>query len=516
MGLEVQNEDSFFFWTFNPDALPDRQLSLLEARFAAWLKRKHGSLDAAFAVWKGQRVKRDAPAEGRISFRPLWNIAHEKTARDQDTAAFLLETQTAFYAETKRFLRELGYPGLVTASNWATASPEVLGPLERLSYTAGDFIDRHGYFGCAAKGKDSEWSIRDGHTYRDRSALRFEAEKAGEPRAFVHPVMDPQYDDLPSMVSETTFTRPNRYRSEAPLYYAAFGALQETDAVVHFALDGSTWSVKPRFFMQPWTLLSPAMMGQFPAAALIFRRGLVEPGRVLAEVRLGKAELAALQGTPLPQDASFDELRLKDVPAGTEVKPGQRLDPLVHYAGRTIVRFVDGPGGVRLEDLGSLIDRRRQTVTSSMGQLRLDYGKGVLAIDASRAQGLSGALSAAGEVELKDVRIASGLELGHIVLVALDGEPLASSRRILLQAMSEERPTGFETESAEGGAKRIRTIGRDPWTFRPLEGTVRLKRPDAAQLRVTRLDLNGHAAGEQGDAREIRLEPGTVYYVIRP
>ena len=81
------------------------------------------------------------------------------------------------------------------------------------------------------------------------------------------------------MISETTWNRPNRYRSEAPLFYAAYGALQDSDAIVHFALDSADWSVKPGFFMQPWTLMSPAMMGQFPAAALIYRKGLVEPGR---------------------------------------------------------------------------------------------------------------------------------------------------------------------------------------------------------------------------------------------
>ena len=47
--------------------------------------------------------------------------------------------------------------------------------------------------------------------------------------------MDPSYDNKPSMNSETTWNRPNRYRSEAPLYYAAYGALQDSDAIVHFA-----------------------------------------------------------------------------------------------------------------------------------------------------------------------------------------------------------------------------------------------------------------------------------------
>jgi len=43
------------------------------------------------------------------------------------------------------------------------------------------------------------------------------------------------------MISETTFCRPNRYRSEAPLYFATYGALQDTDCIVHFAFDGSRW-----------------------------------------------------------------------------------------------------------------------------------------------------------------------------------------------------------------------------------------------------------------------------------
>ncbi len=108
---------------------------------------------------------------------------NEKSPRDQDTAAFLLESQRSFYRETCQFLRDLGFKGVITASNWITASPEVFGPLEKLSYTPGDFIDRHGYFGCNIKGESAEWSIRDGHTYRDRSALRFDAEEAGKPQA---------------------------------------------------------------------------------------------------------------------------------------------------------------------------------------------------------------------------------------------------------------------------------------------------------------------------------------------
>ncbi len=161
--------------------------------------------------------------------------------------------------------------------------------------------------------------------------------------------MDPSYDGKPSMISETTWNRPNRYRPEAPLYFAAYGALQGDDAIVHFAFDGSDWSVKPGYFMQPWTLMTPAMMGQFPAAALIYRKGLVAEGDLLVDLNLSLKDLLDLKGTPMPQDAAFDELRARDVPRGTTLRPGNVIDPLVHYAGRTNVNFSDNGRSVDAE-----------------------------------------------------------------------------------------------------------------------------------------------------------------------
>ncbi len=513
--LEIQNEDSFFFWTFAEKNLPDEQWRILEKLFAAWLEKKHGSLEAALKSWKGEKADRDAPAEGRIGFLPLWNLFNQKSDRGQDTAAFLLELQTQFYSDTHAFLRSLGFKGPITASNWSTASPEVFGPLEKLSYTAGDFIDRHGYFGCNHKGPNAEWSIRNAHTYSDRSALRFEAEDPTKPKQFVHPAMDIHYNGKPSMISETTWNRPNRFRSEAPLYFAAYGALQHTDAIVHFAFDGANWSVKPNFWMQQWTLASPAMLGQFPAAALIYRRGLIAPGDVLAQIALNKNDLAHLKGTPLPQEAALDELRLKDIPeTAADLKPGQRLDPLLHYAGRATVTFRDAPGSATLRDLKPFINHAAQTVTSTTGELNLDYSKGLLRIDAPAAQGASGNLKSAAEIQTKDLKIVSGLDLGHIIAVSLDGKPLATSSRILLQVMSEEKTSAFATEPVSATVKRITNIGTDPWLVKEINGVVLFKRADANALKVTALDWNGYPTGSTGNAAEIKLQPQTLYYLI--
>ena len=517
-GAELINEDSFFFWTFNDKQIPDLQLKEIERQFGEWLKAKYGSFDKTFAAWKGQKVARDNPDENRIGFRPLWNIAHERTQRDQDTAMFLTETQRRFYSDSSKFLRQLGFQGQITASNWVTASPEVLGPLEKYSYTVGDFIDRHGYFGCRNEGDASEWSLRDGHFYVDRSALKFESEEPGKPAAFVHPGMDVHYNNQPSMISETTWNRPNRHRTEAPVYLAVFGALQDSDGIVHFAKDGIDWSVKPGYFMQPWTLTAPSQMGQFPAAALIYRCGLVKTGSVMADVKLAVDDLLKLKGTPLPQDAAFDELRLKDVPTGTTVSPGQRIDPLIHFVGRTDVTFIP-PGSklsssTNLQPLSAFVDHKAKTVTSSTKELKLDWGRGVLTINATAVQGASGNLSAAGEVKLSDVTLTIPRDVAHALVVSLDGQPLSASKRMLLQVMTEEKATGFRTEPAGDRRHRIVSIGQNPWLVRKIEGNVQFQRADANTLKVTCLNPYGEATSLTSSGGVIKLHPDTIYYLI--
>ena len=513
MGAEIINEDSTLFWTFRPETFPEPQRALIEKQFGDWLKNKYGSIDAAMHTWREIGVKGDDFAAGRVAFRPLYSVFNTRTQRDKDTAAFLAESQRMFYAKERQFLKSLGFKGVITASNWVTASPQFLGPLEKYSYTTCDFLDRHGYVSCGDKGPNSDWAIMVGQTYLDRSALRFDAEALNAPRQFVNPVMDVHYDDKPSMISETTFNRPSRYRSEAPLYFACYGALQHSDGIVHFALDGSDWSVKPRYFMQPWTLMSPAMMGQFPAAALIYRRGLVAPGAEMANINLKVDDIESLTGTPLPQDASFDELRARDLPASGKILPDKIIDPLIHYVGATHVSFTQDGGPSTVADLRPFIDRVKKTVDSSNHQLHLNYDTGVLTINAPAAQGASGNLKAAGSVKTADITIDCDMDLAHVVIVSLDGKPIATSEKMLLQVMSEEQPTDWKTESA-GGLKKITNIGHDPWTIRQISGQVALTRADAPALKVVALDANGSRLHRVGSASGITLEPSTIYYLI--
>ena len=96
------------------------------------------------------------------------------------------------------------------------------------------------------------------------------------------------------------------------------------------------------------------------------------------------------------------------------------------------------------------------------------------------------------------------------MLVSLDGADLSSSKRMLLQVMSEEKATGFATEDAGNGIKRIADIGHDPWQVKNLSGTVKFK----TRVETQTLDLNGYPTGEKKTGAEVNLAPATIYYLI--
>jgi hypothetical protein len=128
---------------------------------------------------------------------------------------------------------------------------------------------------------------------------------------------------------------------------------------------------------------------------------------------------------------------------------------------------------------------------------------------------LVGNLGAAGAARLDTVSIESPLDLGAIVIVSLDGKPLATSARILVQVMTEEKPSGFAAEPAGDGRFRITNLGRDPWLLREASGILRFHRPDAARLKVTALDENGQACRTiGGGAAELKLLANVVYYLV--
>jgi hypothetical protein len=514
--VELVNEDSLFFWTFTPyENIPAPQMEILERQFGQWLTTKYGAIANAFANWKlaeGDRIRGDEPSAGRVGILPPGELAgRRETQRAQDTATFLAEKQQQFFREAIAVLRrELGYKGLIYASNWITANARSLGALDKYSNTTADFMDRHGYFSPPHEGATASYALSSGDTYEDRSALLFPSSDPKQEHDFNLPILDIHYNGLPSTISEINWTMPNRFRADFPVLAATYGLLQGSDGFFFFVTNRHAWEP----VLGKFEIASPTIMGQFPATAWLYRKGLLEAGKNAVDVSVTIDDLKALRGAPVPAPQNLDQLRAKDIPPGQSAQDNgiSRIDPLAFLVGQVNLRFVDKPAASRQIDLSRLINSQSKTIRSSTGQLLWDYKKGLVTINAPQVQGVTGFLNQAGTLELPDIHITTDMDYGTVLLVSLDDRPLAQSGQMLLQVMSEEQNFGWKTT---GYPKRqIDSIGQAPIVVRNLAGTVKLQRSDSRSLTVTALDWNGIPTSTIGNAARFTLQPNVFYYVI--
>jgi hypothetical protein len=191
------------------------------------------------------------------------------------------------------------------------------------------------------------------------------------------------------------------------------------------------------------------------------------------------------------------------------------LDPLTFYVGRVMRTFGDNPEGSTQKNLTAYIDRDRSMVSSLTGELTWDYSSGLVRVDTPRSQGVAGFLAKAGRIELSDVAIESRNDFGTVMVMSLDDEPIATSKAILIQAMTEERPYGFKVEG-----NRITDLGGQPFGIRKLAMAVSLALQGTGEVTVIRLDENGYPAGElsrsqigEGPLR-IELAEDAIYHVV--
>lgn len=508
--IELLNEDSLFFWTFTKRAVPPEQWAILEMKFGQYLAQKYGSLDKAFKQWPGAKLDSDDRTGVRAGVYEAWHmtgdaqgkIGQDEKKRVADQVAFFAQLQHDFYARAAAMLRdELGYKGLISASNWHTADPALTDAVERWSYTAVDVIDQHGYFNPANhEGDGSGYSVRVGHTYQDRSGLKT-PEKL--------PLRFNQVDGHPQIISELGWTNPNRYRADSTLLTAATAALQGIDGTFLFAVNSDTMVDNT---ITKFQLCSPVIVGGFPAAALMYRRGDLETAPVAVHEALRTDDLFALKGTAAVTEAAYDAFRAVDVPPGATMSGDvDQFDPYTAYVGR-VTRSFDKPGDKDTQlNLAEAIDRKRKRLTSLNDSFVWDYGRGVVTVDTDNTKAVAGFLQEQGTLVFDNVQIHSDNHYGQVFVTALDDQPLITSRKILVQSVTEEQFYGWKSA---GG--KVLSLGQPPWNLKPVKTTVDLHVGDLPIKRAVALDFNGQAAGEVEAIETVAVEDAEPGDLISP
>ncbi len=519
--IQLQNEDSMLFYTMQ--RVKGEARRHLRQRYADWLEEKYGSLEKARAAWGGNEHENDDFANGEAGLNIVWYFTRDARGQYGDDAGlqrrlsdqleFIACTMYEFNRMIGDYLREdLGCQQLVNAGNWKTCDPVVVDPAERWAYTANQVLGKNHYYSPGHMGVNRGWQILDFHYFREVSAIT-------DPTAL--PLNVKQAVGHPFIIPESLWVPPLGYQSEGPLMIAAQQCLTGVDCFYWFATGVPEW--------QPvgnkWTFATPMQMGQFPAAALLWRRGYVaEADRPAVYEERGLQNIWDRKSPIIAGSGSWDPNRdAGDLPPDSSVKGG--VDPKAFLVGPVHVRYEGSPANNRIADLDRYIDQERGTIRSLTGQITTDYRRGIYTVNAPKAQAAAGFLKVAGEIELDDVTIRCRNDYATIVVVPLDDRPIAESGRLLVQVGTRCRPTGWKARPAtfhmndqEVQGKRILQVGANPWQVVNTRAVLTVRNRTVSK--ATLLDINGVpvrdvGADRSGGRMRVELPPETMYLMLR-
>jgi len=132
----------------------------------------------------------------------------------------------------------------------------------------------------------------------------------------------------------------------------------------------------------------------------------------------------------------------------------------------------------------------------------MNTDKGFCTINAPRCQGVAAHFANQQTFKLKDVVIKSENDFGSVMVVSLDGKPIRTSGKILVQVGTQCRPTGWKTASTniqpKGGkaiqGKKITSFGKAPWAVEKPKMQIKVNNNKITIAVV--LDMNGMQKSE--------------------
>ncbi len=499
--IQLQNEDSLLFWTFN--SIQGEQRRRLSKLFGDFLIGKYGSLAKAKKAWGGADNKDDNLADGIVALDNIWELTQERSGaqarRLDDMTEFLSRTMFDFNRNMEKFLREeLGCKQLINAGNWQTADMVKLNDAERWSYTANQVLAVNRYFDGIHIGRNNGWAIENGDQFTSPSVLL-------EPRQL--PVSLKLVKGFPMMVTESAWVMPDAHASEGPFLVAAYQSLSGVDAYFWFATGTDEWTPpqSANGYMPSqgkWLFADPDMLGGFPAAALMYRKGYIRRGEPVVHEERSLADIFQRRDPIIAEGAGFDPNRNSgNIAPESSVKGG--VNPLAFLVGRVEVVYGGQPQASKMADLKPFIDESAKEVRSVTGELTFNYDKGFCLLNAPKAQGVAAFFKNRKNFKTADVEIASDNDYGTVLVVSMDDKPIRESGKLLVQATTQCRPTGWQEKPVTIKVKEgtfpgfeVVNIGKAPWQVTRAKLTLTIRNPGLSKATV--LDANGNAAGEDG------------------
>ncbi len=493
--FELLDQDSLFTGSVSPTTTPMESIVLLEKKFGDWAAARHGSLRQALTHWQND-LPRDEEATGRAGLQKLYKcttraLTVEGVKRIRDQVCFLRDLQAGWMDETIRWLHgDIGLSCPVLAGGWMTVDPFNITPLDWQSCCVGDILGQQFVFGAEQWRKRSRRSLSIG---KNKTALL-------SPHSLPQCI---QYEGKPHVLTSCTWRRPNRFRTEASLIAAAYGAAQGVDGCCFAMVSSPDWLDRLK---EDDAFMCPSGLAVLPACALLFRRGDVRETDLLVRQSLNPMDRFVTDLTEAQQQSGKPY-------AMPEKARATGLDPICCLVGKTVRHFTDQASRLDMPDLTAYIDEENKRISDMHRQLFLDHAAGTLVIDTPLTQGVAGFLKMAKPPLPCDVNVLADFLYGAVLFTSLDDKPLTQADKILLQVMSDE--SNSRINNKKGG----RTYETAPVQVRTIKGRASLRdRPGPVSL--TALGPNGYPLQRQVQYQRedgclnILLEPDVLYYII--
>jgi hypothetical protein len=363
------------------------------------------------------QLANDFAAEQGLSQRQVWRSWEHGPSK-----IFLNDLERRFNDLMQESIRDTGYDGLVATTNsWGGMSLAGLPSL-----TTGDMIDVHSYGS-------------PGQTTLDPA----------EAADFLSWMAAAQVAGLPLSISEWNLSPyPAEDRFIAPLRVAVSGAHQGWDAPMIYGYAQS--ALNAPFRPNNWNFAyDPALVAMMPAAALLFRRGDVQPARATYLIDL---DPDALFGRPITPDTS---VALRTTYEQGRLLIGMPATPELPWLEAT----KPDPDVIRIRDPdASLLPEGATEVTADTGEFRRDFARGLFTVDTPRTQMAAGALSG-GPISLSAIEVLVDNPMAAIAVQSLDDLPLGQSRNILISLTARAVPLDDKSPT---------------FLVEPLNGTLRI------------------------------------------
>jgi hypothetical protein len=412
----------------------------------------------------------------------------------RDWTRFLWETERKHWTSMRRFLREeLGVRVPVVGTIVATSTPNLMADM--------DAVDSHAYW-QHPHFPGQPWDMNN-WIVKNVSMVDYPDEATVTRLAFQ------RVAGKPHLVSEYGHPAPNAHAGEGPLFIAAFGALQDWDAIFLYTYSHEDRETKagciPGFFsIGP----HPTIMANVTIASLLFRRGDLHPGRQLLALPLTpekEIELVSQKGH------AWSVLPVASL--GLDLKTAAMHRVALDVSGRSPAPTAAPPAkGQQVSDTGELCWRLP------------GKDQGVLELRGARTK------AAIGHVDHKRIDLGHGVEVTvgrtrtnwcSVALTLLEGESFNDHpRRALLVAagITENTDMGWRDEARNTVG---RNWGKPPSLVEPIAAAIQVPRGARAPVLYPLDDRGQRGKGipatlAGSDVAQFQIGPAhkTVWYEI--